>query len=144
MRKRTQSLLIPLMMVAALGTAHAQLQTRGDRSSAESGQPEPVTVEQARRSPIIVDGKGWLNASAEERRAFLIGMANMIVAEAAYAKHRKLPEPAAGAHITETLKQMNLAQTSERISAWYGAHPDKQDKPVMGVIWRVLADDAPK
>jgi len=137
MRKRMQGLLVPLMLAAALGTAHAQMQTRGQAPAAEA-PPASSTL----RSPIVVDGNGWMAASTEERRAFLIGVANMIVAENAYAQRRNLPAPGAGGRITETLRSMNLYQASERITAWYRANPDRQGTPVMGVIWRHLVPAA--
>lgn len=140
MRKRMQGLLIPLMLAAALGTAHAQMKTRGENpTAAPSAAEAPAAGKSSHaRSPIVVDGNGWMAASVDERRAFLIGMANMIVAENAYAQRRKQNAPGAGSRITETLRSMNLWQVSERITAWYGAHPDKLGTPVMGVIWRDL------
>lgn len=140
MRKHMQGLWIPLVLAAALGTAHAQMQTRGERPAAAPSTEEPSSPgkKPRARSPIVVDGNGWMAASADERRAFLIGMANMIVAENAYAQRRNQDAPGAGSRITETLRSMNLWQVSERITAWYGAHPDKMGMPVMGVIWRDL------
>lgn len=148
MRKRIQGLMIPMLMAAALGTASAQqMQTRGENSGGSATQQTaPVTSASGKpaRSPIVVDGKGWMAASAEERRAFLIGMANMIVAEAAYAKRHNQAAPGAGAQITETLQKMNLWQASERITAWYTANPDKMGAPVMGVVWRDLVEQSAK
>ncbi|WP_144639326.1 hypothetical protein [Bordetella genomosp. 13] len=147
MRKRIQGLMIPLLMAAALGTAHAQMQTRGENTGGSATQPTaPVTTATGKpaRSPIVVDGKGWLAATAEERRAFLIGMANMIVAEAAYAKRNNAAAPGAGTKITETLQTMNLWQASERITTWYNANPDKLGAPVMGVVWRDLVEQSSK
>lgn len=142
MRKSVQGLLVPMLLVAALGTAHAQMQTRGDRptTAATPADAQASGSGAKARSPIVVDGNGWMRATADERRAFLVGVANMIVAENAYAKRRNIDPPGAGTRITETMSNMNLWQVSERITAWYGANPDKLSTPVMGVIWRDLVE----
>ncbi|OZI74895.1 hypothetical protein CAL22_10710 [Bordetella genomosp. 12] len=113
-------------LAGALGAAQAQM-----APPAAAAQPAP-------RSAIVVDGTGWLAASDQERRAFLVGVSNMIVAENAYAKRRNQQVPGAAKAITEALAGMNLWQWSERVTAWYRANPDKQATPVMGVIWRDL------
>lgn len=141
MRKSVQGLLVPVLLAAALGTAHAQLQTRGESATPTATNASAQTGgAQKARSPIVVDGTGWMRATADERRAFLVGVANMIVAENAYAKRRNIDPPGAGTRITQTMGSMNLWQVSERITAWYGANPDKLSTPVMGVIWRDLVE----
>ncbi len=130
MHKRMQCWLAAACLAAILGPAQAQIAT-----PAAPAKPAP-------RSAIVVDGNGWLAASDLERRAFLVGVANMIVAENAYAKRRKLDEPGAAKAITEALSGMSLWQWSERVSAWYRAHPDKLSTPVMGAIWRDIVKQA--
>ncbi len=130
MHKRMQCWLAAACLAAALGPAQAQIGHAGRARQTGAAQR------------IVVDGNGWLAASDLERRAFLVGVANMIVAENAYAKRRKLDEPGAAKAITEALSGMNLWQWSERVSAWYRAHPDKLSTPVMGVIWRDIVKQA--
>lgn len=125
MHKKTQGWLAVLCLAGALGVAHAQI--------AEPAAPAKPT---SARSPIVVDGNGWLRASDDERRAFLVGVANMISAEEGYARHNKQDTPGAAKAITNALTGMNLWQWSERVTAWYRANPDKTGTPVMGVIWR--------
>ncbi|AHV93372.1 hypothetical protein FYA67_10045 [Bordetella holmesii] len=121
-----QCWLIGACLAGSLGVAQAQM-----AEPAASAKP-------AARSAIVVDGNGWLGASDQERRAFLVGVANMIVAENAYAKRRDQAAPGAAKAITDALSGMNLWQWSERVTAWYRANPDKLSTPVMGVIWRDL------
>ncbi|KOF52297.1 MULTISPECIES: hypothetical protein [unclassified Achromobacter] len=87
-------------------------------------------------SAIVVDGNKWLSADYTERRAFLVGVANMIIAEDAYARREKLSPPPAGTRITAAVKDLNLYQIDARITQWYQAHPDRRGMPVMGVIWQ--------
>lgn len=87
-------------------------------------------------SPVVVDGNNWMSSSAGERRAFLIGVTNMLIAEAAYAKRHGLDAPPMGAAITKGVSSMKLPEIEARITSWYEANPDGRDKLVMGVLWR--------
>jgi Na+-transporting NADH:ubiquinone oxidoreductase subunit NqrB len=87
------------------------------------------------RESIVVDGSHWMNASAAERRAFLIGVGNMIVAETAYAKKNGRDGQTAGALITKAVADMKLPQIEARITRWYETNPGKLSMPVMGVVW---------
>ena len=40
------------------------------------------------------------------------------------------------------MKDTDRDQVIEKIDAWYAAHPDKQDIPVMNVIWFSLIKPA--
>lgn len=89
-----------------------------------------------KKDSIVVDGNAWISASAAERRAFLVGAGNMIVAENAYAKRRNVAPAPVGAQITKAVDKMTLADIEARITRWYEANPGRMSMPVMGVIWR--------
>ena len=99
-------------------------------------------VAPAQQKTIVVDGTHWMNASHSERRAFLVGVGNMIAAEAAYAKKAGREAPAAGAMITKAVHDMKLPEIEERITRWYDANPARRSTPVMGVVWREMVKPA--
>lgn len=89
----------------------------------------------AQRAPIVVDGDRWLNSSPSERKAFLVGAANMITLESAYSTRKGTPAPAAGAMAAKALDEMTLDQVSNRITRWYESNPSRHNVPVLGVVW---------
>lgn len=89
-----------------------------------------------RAGTLVVDGDDWISATSSERRAFLVGAANMIIAEDAYAKRRKLAPAPAGAQITKGVGDLKLADVEARITRYYETHPNQRTAPVMGVIWQ--------
>ena len=112
-----------------------------------SGLPTGAGAEAAQTSPtvpsIVVDGIDWMEASSLERRAFLLGVGNMIVAETAYAKHQQLATPPASDRIVAAVKEMKLGEIEDRITGWYEANTSKQSFPVMGVVWQHLVKQQP-
>ena len=91
-----------------------------------------------RQDSIVVDGSDWMSASASERRAFLVGAGNMIVAENAYAKRRNIAPAPVSAQITKAVDKLTLADIEGRITRWYEANPSRMSTPVMGVVWREI------
>lgn len=87
-------------------------------------------------SPIVVDGNDWMSSSGDERRAFLIGVANMLIAEAAYAKREGSSAPPVGTRIAAAVSELKLPEIEARITTWYEANPSARSEPVMGVIWK--------
>lgn len=85
---------------------------------------------------LVVDGDDWISATSGERRAFLVGVANMIIAEDAYAKRRKLAPAPVGAQMTQGVGKLTMAQIEERITRFYESNPTKRAEPVMGVVWQ--------
>lgn len=89
-----------------------------------------------RADTLVVDGDDWMSATSSERRAFLVGAANMIIAEDAYAKRRKLAPAPAGAQITKGVGNLKLTEIEARITRFYETNPGQRTAPVLGVIWR--------
>ena len=110
----------------------------GSGATAQSGLAAPSAI-----PSIVVDGSDWMGASSGERRSFLVGVANMMVAETAYAKHHGLATPPASDRIVAAVQHMKLAEIENRITSWYEANPSKQSFPVMGVVWQHLVKQQP-
>ncbi|MFV0456767.1 MAG: hypothetical protein ACK5NQ_17590 [Pseudomonas sp.] len=94
-------------------------------------------------SALVADGNDWMQSASTERRAFLIGVTNMLIAEAAYAKRHGLSAPPMGAALTQGIAELKLPDIEARISAWYEAHPGERSKPVMGVLWQNIVKTQP-
>ena len=68
----------------------------------------------------LVHGPIWENSTRDEKRAYLVGVANtLVVAEAVKAKRRG-EDP---------------STSIARIDAWYKANPERRDLPVIGVVY---------
>lgn len=85
---------------------------------------------------LVIDGNDWVSASPDERRAFLVGAANIIIAEGAYAKRRNLAPAPVSERITRATQNMKIADIEARITRWYAANPGKLATPVLGVVWQ--------
>ena len=92
---------------------------------------------------IVVDGTDWMAASSQERRAFLMGVGNMIAAEIAYAKHHQLAPPPASDRIAAAVQELKVSDIESAITAWYEANAGKQSFPVMGVVWQHIVKRQP-
>ena len=92
---------------------------------------------------IVVDGTDWMESNADERRAFLVGVANMIVAEGAYAKRHASEMPIVSDRIVKAVANLKLADIEARITRWYETNPTKRSMPVMGVIWQDIVGQRP-
>ena len=88
------------------------------------------------KNPLVVDGAQWMNSSTAERNAFLKGVANMIMAEGAYAKRANQAMPPVGAQIVKSTETVKPSEFEARITRWYEANPGKMSTPVMVVVWR--------
>lgn len=75
-------------------------------------------------------------SSSAERKAFLAGVANMIMAEGAYARKNGQATPPVSARITTATQTMRLGEIEARITRWYEANPGKGSMPVMAVVWQ--------
>ena len=84
----------------------------------------------------MVDGNDWTSATPVERRAFLIGAANVIIAENAYAKKRNVAPAPVSDRLTKATDKMKLADIEARITRWYEANSSKLATPVMAVVWQ--------
>ena len=85
---------------------------------------------------IVVDGTDWMESTSIQRQAFLVGVANMIVAEGAYARRHDGSMPPVSELVTRAVSDMKLSEIEERISRWYEANPGRLSMPVMGVLWK--------
>jgi hypothetical protein len=91
---------------------------------------------QSKNDELVVNGTDWLSSSVRERQAFLVGVANMIMAEGAYAKKNNQPTPPVSAQIIDATQAAKIGDIEARITRWYEANPSKVTTPVMAVVWQ--------
>jgi len=104
----------------------------------------PVVAAPSDPAPIIT-GKQWTESDANLKKAYLLGMANLIQVEQAYQQRRApadnqtlIPRFAKG------LQSHTLDSVRERLDSWYAANPTRMDRPVVETLWfEIVAPAAP-
>jgi hypothetical protein len=91
---------------------------------------------QSKNDELVVNGTDWMSSSVRERQAFLVGVANMIMAEGAYAKKNNQATPPVSAQIINATQTAKIGDIEARITRWYEANPSKVATPVMAVVWQ--------
>lgn len=91
---------------------------------------------QSKNDELVVTGNDWMNSSVAERKAFLAGVANMIMAEGAYAKRNNQATPPVSAQIINATQTAKIGDIEARITRWYERNPGKASTPVMVVVWQ--------
>jgi hypothetical protein len=84
----------------------------------------------------LVTGEHWTKSSEQAKKAYLIGIANVIQVETAYAGTNP-PTDAQSVlpRIVRGLKGQTLDSVRESLDGWYAAHPDRLQRPVIETIW---------
>ena len=84
----------------------------------------------------MVTGEHWVKSSDEQKKAYLIGVANVLQIEQAY--QASSPPTDAQSLVprwAKGLKGQTLDSVRERLNRWYAAHPDQLKRPVLETIW---------
>lgn len=86
----------------------------------------------------IVTGEHWTKSSDDVKKAYLVGLANVIQIEVGY--HAGNPPPDAQSFIPRVAKGLKggghtLASVQDRLNKWYASNPDKLQRPVIETIW---------
>ena len=84
----------------------------------------------------LVTGNHWTTATMEQKKAYLVGIANVIQLEAAY--HSGNPPADAQSvvpRMARGLKGQTLDSTREALDRWYATHADRIGRPVVETIW---------
>lgn len=115
-------------------------------STAQAADPAPPAAKPAASQPaqteasakkeewLIPTGERWSNATETERRAYVLGILNMAMVEYQLTgpnpKYRTtVPK------LVNALDGMTVPQIVETVDAYYKANPDKQQQPIIEVIW---------
>ena len=88
----------------------------------------------------IVNGEHWKDSSEGVKKAYLVGLANMVQVQSAY--HARNPPPDAQSFVPRWAKGMQgqtLDSVREGVDRWYAANPTKLQRPVIDIIWLEMA-----
>ena len=105
------------------------------KSTAKSAESQPAqSAVPAKQEWRIPTGERWSNATDTERGAYVLGILNMAMVEYQLTgpkpKHRTTVP-----HLIKALDGMAVPQIVETVDAYYKANPDKQQEPIIEVIW---------
>jgi len=88
----------------------------------------------------VVTGEQWTTSAPAVKKAYLVGLANIVQVDAAYSSRN--PPSDAQSFIPRLAKGMQgqtLDSVSSSIDKWYAANPDKLKRPVLDIIWFEMA-----
>jgi hypothetical protein len=88
-----------------------------------------------------VDGNVWRASSLDEKRAYLVGVANTVDVHRELQIRRGTLDPEAPLNrVFDAFDEGTIDNAIERIDNWYGADPARLDTPVLGVVWLGLVE----
>jgi hypothetical protein len=83
-----------------------------------------------------VTGVHWMKSSEDQKKAYLIGIANIAEIEMAYGGTSPRPdEQSILPRMARGLKGQTLDSVREGLNRWYAANPGRVDRPVIETIW---------
>jgi hypothetical protein len=95
-----------------------------------------ANLAQAQAELRVVDGNLWAASSMAEKRAYLIGVANVVaVNRAVQVQEGKVDPQSANNRIDAAFDSGTIDSAVSRIDAWYAANPSRKGVPVLGVVW---------
>jgi len=88
----------------------------------------------------LVTGEQWTASSEGVKKAYLVGIANLMQVQSAY--HAANPPTDAQSFVPRLAKGMQgqtLDSVREGLDRWYAANPTKLKRPVLDTIWFEMA-----
>jgi hypothetical protein len=93
------------------------------------------TAARADEVPLIT-GKHWTESSEQMKKAYLIGIANVVQVDVAYhAGNAPSDAQSVVPRLARGMKGHTLDTVREGLDRWYAAHPDQLQRPVIETIW---------
>ena len=84
----------------------------------------------------VVTGEHWTQASEHQKRAFLLGMATIIMIEYNLQEKQSVPREATIVpELVEGLSGYSFEAMIRQLDAYYQAEPDQINRPVVETIW---------
>ncbi len=90
----------------------------------------------------IVNGQHWTKSSLAEKKAYLVGLSNMLDLEYAFQKRSGNPpsdKQSLVRRLYESTDSSTLDGAIAQIDGWYKANPNKQTRTVLAIIWTEIA-----
>ncbi len=90
---------------------------------------------QAQEIPVVT-GEHWTKSTEQVKKAYLIGVANAVQVEAAFAGATPAPDTQTLVpRLVKGMKGKTLDGVREDLDKYYATHPDKLQRPVLETIW---------
>lgn len=90
---------------------------------------------QAQEVPVVT-GELWTQSTEQVKKAYLVGIANAIQVEWAYeGTNPPSDTQSIVPRMAKGLKGQTLDSVRQGLDAWYAAHPDRLQRPVIETIW---------
>lgn len=83
----------------------------------------------------LVTGEHWMKSTEEMKKAYLIGIANIVVVELAYAGTPPSEAQSVLPRMVRGLRGHTLDTVRDNLNRWYTANPDRLQRPVVETIW---------
>ena len=84
----------------------------------------------------LITGEHWTKSSEQLKKAYLVGIANVIQVEMAYAGSNPSPDPQSIVpRFARGLKGHTLDTVRDGLDRWYAANPNRLQRPVIETIW---------
>ncbi|BDB27225.1 hypothetical protein Tamer19_63730 [Cupriavidus sp. TA19] len=94
-----------------------------------------ASIARADEIPLIT-GKQWTESSDQMKKAYLVGIANVVQVDVAYHAGNSPPDSASIVpRFARGLKAHSLDSVRQGLDRWYAAHPDQLQRPVIETIW---------
>ena len=93
---------------------------------------------QAQEIPLVT-GEHWTKSTEQSKKAYLVGLTNMLQVEVAYQAGHTLPESQTVVpRFAKGLKGNTLDGAIAKVDAWYAKNPGRMQQPVIETIWYEL------
>jgi hypothetical protein len=85
----------------------------------------------------LINGKHWTESSEQAKKAYLVGIANVVQVERAYQAANAPPPDSQSIlpRLAKGLSGQTLDTVREGLDRWYAAHSDRLQRPVIETIW---------
>jgi len=89
----------------------------------------------AQEVPLIT-GKQWTQSSEQTKKAYLVGIANLVQVDTAYYEGKPPADTQSIVpRFAKGLSGHTLDSVRQGVDRWYAAHPDELQRPVIETIW---------
>lgn len=86
----------------------------------------------------LITGQHWIESSEQAKKAYLIGIANVIQVDIAYRAQVGNSPPDTQSvipRLAKGLQGQTLETVREGLDRWYATHSDRLQRPVIETIW---------
>lgn len=84
----------------------------------------------------LITGEHWTTSTDQQKKAYLIGIANIVQVELAYGGATPASDvQSIVPRMARGLKGQTLDSVREALNRWYAANPQRLQRPVVETIW---------